>query len=81
VIGESDHILSEIAKAQIKVEEEGKDEVSEEHESNDHSTGVSNGLSLRLDRAHLIPLTPLSDGPGNQVKMLPDYSIHNSSAL
>ena len=41
---------------------------------NDQSTAAAtspNGLSLRLDRAHFIPLSPISDSPGNQVKMLP----------
>lgn len=40
-----------------------------------------NGLTLSLDRAHYIPLSPLSDSPGNQVKMLLDYSVQDSSAL
>lgn len=82
VIGESNHILSNIAKAQIE-EEEGKDvqDEAEEQGSTDHSTAVSNGISLTLDRAHFIPLTPLSGSPGNQLKMLFDYSIQNSSAL
>jgi hypothetical protein len=40
-----------------------------------------NGLTLSLDRAHYIPLSPLSDSPGNQVKMLLDYSVQDPSAL
>jgi len=39
------------------------------------------GLTLSLDRAHFIPLSPLSDSPGNQVKMLLGYSVQNSTAL
>lgn len=40
-----------------------------------------NGISLRLDKAHFIPLSPISDSPGNQVKMLLDYTIEDPSAL
>jgi hypothetical protein len=42
-------------------------------------TSSPNGLTLSLDRAHFVPLSPLSDSPGNQVKMLLDYSVQNSS--
>ncbi|MGE5661830.1 MAG: hypothetical protein ACM3X1_06240 [Ignavibacteriales bacterium] len=41
----------------------------------DQSTATAtspNGLSLRLERAHFIPLSPISDNPGNQIKMLLD---------
>ena len=34
----------------------------------------SNEFSLTLDRAHFIPLSPISDSPGNQVKMLLHYN-------
>lgn len=40
-----------------------------------------NGLALSLDRAHFVPLSPLSESPGNQVKMLLGYSVQNSTAL
>ena len=40
-----------------------------------------NGISLRLDKAHFIPLSPVSDSPGNQVKMLLDYTIEDPAAL
>ena len=40
-----------------------------------------NGISLRLDKAHFIPLSPISDSPGNQVKMLLDYTIEDPSAF
>ena len=39
------------------------------------------GISLRLDKAHFIPLSPISDSPGNQVKMLLDYTIEDPAAL
>lgn len=45
------------------------------------ATSSPNGLSFGLDRAHYIPLSPLSDSPGNQVKMLLGYSVQNSSTL
>ena len=43
-------------------------------------TNGPNGVSLRLDKAHFIPLSPISDSPGNQVKMLLDYTIEDPSA-
>ena len=49
----------------------------------DQSAAVAtnpDGLTLTLDRAHFIPLSPLSDSPGNQVKMLLGYSVQNSTA-
>jgi hypothetical protein len=45
------------------------------------SNAAPNGLSLKLDRAHFIPLSPLSNSPGNQVKMLLDYSVQDPSSL
>jgi hypothetical protein len=47
----------------------------------DQSAATPTGLSLKLNRAHFIPLTPLSDGPGNQVKMLLDYTVEESSPV
>jgi hypothetical protein len=47
----------------------------------DVAASSSNGLTLRLDRAHFIPLSPLSDSQGNQVKMMLGYSVQNSSTL
>ena len=35
---------------------------------------------MTLGRAHFIPISPLSDSPGNQVKMLLDYTIDDPSA-
>jgi len=45
------------------------------------AAGPNGGLSLKLDRAHFIPLSPLSDSPGNQVKMLLDYYVQDPSLL
>jgi hypothetical protein len=39
----------------------------------------SNEFSLTLDRAHFIPLSSLSDSPGNQVKMLLHYNAQHLS--
>jgi hypothetical protein len=45
------------------------------------TTTGSHELSLTLKRAHFIPLSPLGDSPGNQIKMLLDYTIEDPSAL
>ena len=70
-IGGTNYILYSIANAQL---EEGED-LREEHSgvAEESATG-SNEFSLTLDRAHFIPLSPISDSPGNQVKMLLQYS-------
>jgi hypothetical protein len=62
--------------------EEKLQKVVNQNQSNQTDTGSSsNGLTLRLDRAHFIPLSPLSDSPGNQVKMMLGYLVQNSSTL
>jgi len=90
----SNHLLYQIANAQLEDSEDLREEqrtaaLEEElqsepnqNQSDQSAASVSpNGLSLRLDRAHYIPLSPLSDSPGNQVKMLLDYTIEDPSAL
>jgi hypothetical protein len=62
------------------VVEEKLQKVVNQNQSN-QSAASPNGLSLELDRAHFIPLSPLSDSPGNQVKMMLGYSVQNSSTL
>ena len=81
VMGESNYFLSKIAKAQLEEDEEVTEDEAEGQNPSDQSAVAPNGLSLRLDRAHFIPLTPLSDSPGNQVKMLLDYTVEESSPL
>lgn len=81
VMGESNYFISKIAKAQLEEDEEVTEDEAEAQKSSDQSAVAPNGLSLRLDRAHFIPLTPLSDSPGNQVKMLLGYSVEESSPL
>jgi hypothetical protein len=84
-----------IANAQLEDTEELREEQrareieevfsSEQGQDQDDKEAVtttgSNELSLTLERAHFIPLSPLSDSPGNQVKMLLDYNIYDPSAL
>jgi len=90
----TNHLLYQFANAQLEdsedlrveqrtaaLEEELQSEPNQ-NQSNQSASSVSpNGLSLRLDRAHYIPLSPLSDSPGNQIKMQLDYSVQDPSAL
>jgi hypothetical protein len=87
VIGESNYILYPIARAQLEEEVEelreeeraGAEEKElktkqEQHQRDEVALAIgSNEFTLTLDRAHFIPLNPLSDSPGNQVKMLPNH--------
>ena len=63
-----------------EIEEEFQLEQGPDDKETATTTG-SNGLSLTLERAHFIPLSPLSDSPGNQVKMLIDYTIDDPFAF
>jgi hypothetical protein len=94
IIGGSNHILYTTVNAQLVDAEELREElrvsIAEElqgepnqNQSDQSATSAAspNELTLSLDRAHYIPLSPLSDSPGNQVKMLLDYTIDDPSAL
>lgn len=93
VIGGSNHILYTTVNAQLEDVEELREELRASigeklqgglnQNQSDQSAAAANpnGLTLSLDRAHYIPLSPLSDSPGNQVKMLLDYSVQDPSAL
>jgi hypothetical protein len=95
IMGGSSHILYTVNAQLVDVEElredlraaivEEKLQGGANQNQSNQSAGAAatspNGLTLKLDRAHFIPLSPLSDSPGNQVKMLLDYTIENSSAL
>lgn len=94
IIGGSNHILYTTVNAQLVDAEELREElrvsIAEElqGEPNQNQSDQSaasaaspNELTLSLDRAQYIPLSPLSDSPGNQVKMLLDYTIDDPSAL
>jgi hypothetical protein len=70
-----------IANAQLEDAEFQLEQGQDPDDKETATTTGSNGLSLTLERAHFIPLSPLSDSPGNQVKMLLDYTIDNPSAL
>src|ERR671919_2147685 len=74
--------LREDLRAAI-VEEKVQKVVNQNNQSNqsDVAASSSNGLTLRLDQAHFIPLSPLSDSPGNQAKLMLSYSVQNSSIL
>jgi hypothetical protein len=95
IMGGSSHILYNVNAQLVDVEELREDlraaivEEKIQGEMNQNQSDQSaaaaatspNGLSLKLERAHFIPLSPLSDSPGNQIKMLLDYTIENSSSL
>jgi hypothetical protein len=95
LMGGSNQPLYRIANAQLEnsadlreeqraavLEEEllGKPNQNQIDQSAAPATGPD-GISLRLDKAHFIPLSPISDSPGNQVKMLLDYTIEDPSAF
>jgi hypothetical protein len=81
VIGESDHrFLPESAKAQVE-EGDAQERVAKEQGSTDQSSADSNGLSLRLDRAHFIPLSPLSDSLEASLLGFLGYDVDESSPL
>jgi hypothetical protein len=88
--GGSNQILYTVANAQVEdregLREEQKaalveDELQTGQSQNQSDIVSPNGITLNIDRAHYIPLSPLSDSPGNQVKMLLDYSMQDSSPL
>ena len=88
--GGSNQILYTVANAQVEDREglrEGQkaalveDELQTGQSQNQSDIVSPNGITLSIDRAHYIPLSPLSDSPGNQVKMLLDYSMQDSSPL
>jgi hypothetical protein len=94
IIGGSNHILYTTVNAQLVDAEELREElrasIAEELQGKPNqnqsdqsaaSAASPNELTLSLDRAHYIPLSPLSNSPGNQVKMLLDYAIDDPSAL
>ena len=59
----------------------GKSNQNQSDQSAAAAASGPNGIALRLDKAHFIPLSPISDSPGNQVKMLLDYTIEDPSAF
>ena len=94
ILGGTNYILYTTVNAQLVVAEELREDlraaiveekllkVVNQNQSN-QSAASPNGLSLEFDRAHFIPLSPLSDSPGNQLKMLLGYSckIHLHSPM
>ena len=55
------------------------EEAEEQRAVTDENAIDSNEFSLTLDQAHFVPLSPLSDSPGNQVKMLLHYTTQQPS--
>jgi hypothetical protein len=72
--------LREDIRAAI-IEEKLQEVVNQNQSNQSDAASSSNGLTLTLNRAHFVPLSPLSDSPGNQVKMMLGYSVQNSSTL
>jgi hypothetical protein len=94
IIGGSNHILDTTVNAQLVDTERLREElragmvkelqrggINQNQGAQSAPTASSDRLTLSLDRGHFIPLSPLSDSPGNQVKMLLGYSVPNSTAL
>lgn len=71
-IGETGYIPYSVANAQLE-------EAEEQRAVTDENAIDSNEFSLTLDRAHFIPLSLLSDSPGNHVKMLLYYTTQQPS--
>src|SRR5215510_1555792 len=40
-----------------------------------------NSISQSLNYSHFVPLSPISNSPGNQVKLLLDYNVTESSII
>ena len=89
--GALNHILFPVANAQLNdmkgLREEQRAVAIEKELETEQGQGQSGNaetgskeFSLTLDRAHFIPLSPLSDSPGNQIKMMLHYSVLNPSA-
>lgn len=94
ILGGSNHILYTTVNAQLVDTEELREELrasiaeglqdgpnQNQSDQSAASAASPNELTLSLDRAHYIPLSPLSDSPGNQVKMLLGYSVQDPSAV
>lgn len=79
-MGDTEELREEQRTREIEEEFSSKQGQDQDDKETADTTG-SNELSLTLERAHFIPLSPLSDSPGNQVKMLLDYTINDPSAL
>jgi len=86
IMGGLNQIPYTFANAQVEDRKEVREEqkaalLEEELQTGKDQKESPYGITLSIDRAHYIPLSPLSDSPGNQVKMLLDYSVQNSSSL
>jgi hypothetical protein len=81
--------LENLITANANAQEDKKDVTEEEQSSNadeeianlTEATVGPNGISQRLDYAHFVPMSPVSNSPGNQLKILLDYTVDESSPL
>jgi hypothetical protein len=81
--------LENLITANANAQEDKKDATEEEQSSNadeenanlTEATVGPNGISQRLDYAHFVPMSPVSNSPGNQLKILLDYTVDESSSL
>ena len=81
--------LENLITANANAQEDKKDVTEEEQSSNadeeianlTEATVGPNGISQRLDYAHYVPMSPVSNSPGNQLKILLDYTVDESSPL
>ena len=78
IMSGSNQILHTIAFSQVEDREELReerrttlveDELQTGKNQNQSNASSPNEIALKIDRSHYIPLSPLSDSPGNQVKM------------
>lgn len=82
--------LENLITANANAQEDKKDLTEEEQSSNADDDEIANqteatvgpnGISQRLEYAHFVPMSPVSNSPGNQLKILLDYTVDESSPL
>jgi len=81
--------LDNLIPANANAQEDKRDVTEEEQSSNSYeeitnqteATDGHNGISQRLEYAHFVPMSPVSNSPGNQLKILLDYKVDESSPL
>lgn len=79
-----DRLIPQAANAQEDREFVSAEEISNEEQGKENENGVQsnpNGISQRLEYAHFIPMSPVSNSPGNQLKILLDYAVDKSSPI
>lgn len=81
-----ENLITENANAQedkkdLTEEEQSSNAADEEIANQTEATVGPNGISQRLEYAHFVPMSPVSNSPGNQLKILLDYTVDESSPL